>query len=138
LHSGGGGYSLSARVTGLAQEPSYFATFLIDCIILGSFLVRKVFLKVLLVLVCLFVLYFTYSPSSFISLFLIGMLYLLLKYGKRVLNYLPVIVISCLTIFLVLYSNVLPVNFEALNYVFERVDNADSSERFEVISTAIN
>lgn len=70
IHSAGGVNLLATqRVTGIAQEPSYFVPFVVDFIILTLLLVSSIFKRFFLISFAVVLLFLSLSPSGFMILF---------------------------------------------------------------------
>lgn len=129
--------NLGFRLTGIAQEPSYFVTYIVDCIILTCFLFKKGS-RMIFLAIGLFILFLTFSPSGYlllISSILLMMFIYMIKYFdiSRVLKCIVFIALLILITFIIHIYN--PDTFE---YILLRVQNVEESGRYSSIITAIN
>lgn len=138
VHSSSLDFSFSARLTGIAQEPSYLASFLLDFWILSLIVFyNKKFWKNLMRGGCLVLILLTYSPSAYISLIILlafEILYKLFKNNKFYFFVISGIFISILPIIFIVLNSF---NIESLSYFKERINNADKSGRFYILDKAI-
>ncbi|MDM1450401.1 O-antigen ligase family protein [Myroides odoratimimus] len=123
--------NLSSRLTGYAMEPSYLAPFLIEFIIFSFFLLRGSKYRNLALLTGIVLLFLTYSPSSYITFFIICMVFLLYKYRMKfvLISILPIILGSFL------FSKFRNIN--AFEYLYERVIGIENSSRYTTIKNAV-
>lgn len=137
VHSGGElAQSLSFRLTGLAQEPSYFVTYVIDFIFISYFLFKKKY-KIIFVLLGLLILFLTFSPSGYILFVMcmtISFLLYILRYptAKNLIRITILLVLS-ITLLYTVYCYV-PESFE---YFLFRLRTVEDSNRYDTIYRAL-
>lgn len=127
VHSKGEtGVQLTNRLTGFAAEPSYIAPFLVDGLVLSFFLIKKRIVRVIIVTLFLTVLLMTFSPSAYISLIAIGLVFLAYSFRK---NFVLVIALA-----LVIGASTyiaLGVDNDIIRYFLYRVSTYEESGRFQ-------
>lgn len=138
VHSASSIVSIEGRLTGLAQEPSYLASYLVDFWIFSLVVFHQN--KRLLVIfrtLCAILVFLTYSPSAYLSFSAIIVVEMFLRVQRK--NKLSVLLFSIVAILgapiLIVYFQGL--NIEALTYFTDRVENAGDSGRFFVIVESI-
>ena len=138
VHSGGNNLTIGSRLTGIAQEPSYLASILIDFWVFSLILFKnKLVLLRILRIACLILVFLTFSPSAYISLLIMILVewYLILKSKGRVgvLLVIP-FVLAVFPFLMLIFRNS---NLESINYFSKRLDTFSDSGRFEIIYKSV-
>lgn len=138
VHSSLNNYSFDSRLTGIAQEPSYLTSYLLDFWVLTLivFYDKKTLLKIARI-ICLILIFLTYSPSAYISIIVLLLIEILMGLHKKnkllLLVTLGLIGISIPIIFYLLNN----ADIEAWSYFTDRITNVSESGRFSTINHAI-
>lgn len=127
VHSQGDtGVHLIGRVTGFAAEPSYIAPFLVDGLILSFYLINKKTVRNLVISLFLITIVLTFSPSAYISLIVVGMVFFLYNSKKRLVFNIVFIV----TIVLIIYG-AYKSDSDIVRYFLHRISSYEESGRFQ-------
>lgn len=127
LHSAyGNEYSFTNRVTGIAREPSFFVTYVVDFIALAFIFFSGLRRNIIILFSC-FMMLLSLSPSGYIVLFLcFSLSYFFCRLKVYTIgNVFGLIFSACLVVFLALF--LLKSNNPFFEYIVNRVTQADAS-----------
>ncbi|MDM1060598.1 hypothetical protein [Myroides odoratimimus] len=119
--------AISNRVTGLAMEPSFLVPFVSEFIIIGFFIIKKKILKFIVTALGVFVIFYSFSPSGYLSLLGLFLTYFYFQYRLKA------IIISLIVLFFVSGSFMYFKDIEAFVYFSDRIAGVSVSSRYETI-----
>ena len=125
MHSQGGlDIDITNRITGYAAEPSYIAPFLVDGLILSLFMIKRKMMRWAVVSIFFLVLTLTFSPSGYISILSVLVVWGWIKYKEKPLL-LPGVIIIGMILASFIYSS------DIIQYFLLRVGQYEDSGRFQ-------